>query len=66
MPLSPLSSPAPVLPSSISELTEVPSLQSLTEPRAILRATELNMPPGLRSSSLGESTSEGVEGGKRK
>lgn len=66
IPLSPLSSPAPVLPSSISELTEVPSLQSLTEPRAIRRATVLNMPPGLRRSSFGERTSEGVEGGKRK
>lgn len=64
--LSPLSSLAPVLPSSISELTEVPSLQSLTEPRAILRATELNIPLGLRRSSFGERTSEGVDGGKRK
>lgn len=64
--LSPLSSLAPVLPSSISELTDVPSLQSLTDPRAILRATELNTPLGLRRSSLGERTSEGVDGGKRK
>ncbi|TNN81713.1 hypothetical protein EYF80_008159 [Liparis tanakae] len=55
---------SPIL--SRPDLTEVPSLQSLTEPRAMRRATELNMPPGLRRSSLGERTSEGVEGGKRK
>ena len=69
-PLTPLSPPrssaTPPLPSSISELTEVPSLQSLTEPRAMRRATAPNTPPGLRSSSLGDSTSDGVEGGKRK
>lgn len=51
--------------SSSSELVEVPSLQSLTDPRAMRRATLLNM-PGLRSSSLDERTSDGVEGGKRK
>lgn len=51
--------------SSSSELVEVPSLQSETEPRAMRRGTALKT-PGLRSSSLGERTSEGVDGGKRK
>lgn len=60
------SSPVVMPTSSSSEATEVPSLQSDTEPRAARRATLVNT-PGLRSSSpFGERTSDGVDGGKRK
>ncbi len=59
------SSPGAMPVSSSSELVEVPSLQSETEPRAMRRGTALKT-PGLRSSSLGERMSDGVDGGKRK